>query len=193
MLGGGSSTNDLLVPYASDDLCEWFFRQMDKTWLFHHVDRLSLKLSGVLIAGVFALQVSLGYPVTLLFGSASYETMGMPIAGSLYRGLVYLGATALSYLFFTLVPKNEVTYSKIGQKTLYVYLLHGLFIQLIRRLNVLQIEGVVTLLLALVASGVIVLLLSSRFVTLPFKPVIELKRIKQQEVRQFMGSSLTSK
>lgn len=161
---------------------------VNKQWLFHLLDRTHTKLAGMMIVSTVGLHLFLDYPVKLLFGSASYEAIGVPVMGVVSRGLIYLGAIMLSFLFFTVVPKQTVTYSKMGQRTLYVYLLHGLFIQTMRRLGLFQIEGLVTLMGAIVISGGLVLLLSSPVVTAFFKPLIELKTVKQREWRQLLGS-----
>ena len=159
---------------------------MDKAWLFNWLEKLQMKVAAMLILSLFSVHLVLSYPASLLFGSASYEAIGSPVTGIFLRLLVYAGSMVMSYLFFVFVPKKEVTYSKVGQKTLYVYLLHGLFIQVIRRLNLLQIEGLLTFGLAVLVSVGVVFLLSSRLVTLPFKPVIELKRVKQQDWYQLL-------
>ncbi|GEN57055.1 putative membrane-bound acyltransferase YkrP [Halolactibacillus alkaliphilus] len=157
---------------------------MDKAWLFHFMDKLSVKKASVCIGVVVMLHVRLDYPVSLLFGSSSYQDLGYLGEGFVYRLLSYLGAVLLTYLFFVIVPRREVTYSKIGEQTLYVYLLHGAFIQLFRRQDWFHVDGLFTLVIALLVSGVIVLFLSSKYVTTLFKPVIEFKRVKEEELHQ---------
>ncbi|GEM01022.1 Fucose 4-O-acetylase [Halolactibacillus halophilus] len=152
---------------------------VNKQWLFYLLDRTHAKLAGILIVSIVGIHLFLDYPVKLLFGSASYEAMGSPVMGVVSRGFIYLGAILLSLLFLAIVPKQAVTYSKMGQKTLYVYLLHGLFIQIMRHLNLFQIEGLMTFIGAIVISGGLVLLLSSRVVTILFKPLLEFKAVKQ--------------
>lgn len=155
---------------------------MNKTWLFYLIDKLSVKKASILLGLVITLHLGLDYPVGLLFGSSSYQALGYLGEGVVYRLLFYVGAIVLTYLFFVIVPRKEVTYSKLGQHTLYVYLLHGGFIQLFRRQDWFHVDGLLTLVVALLISGVIVLFLSSDYVTTLFKPVIEFKRVKEEEL-----------
>ena len=112
-----------------------------------------------------------------LLGSHSYIDMGFTgfnAAGM--RILSYLGMFLMTYSFLAVVPKGRFRYTKIGSRTLYIYLLHGFIIKLIIQLNsyndIDQIYQFTALFLFAVA---ICFILGSQTVRRLARPIIEMK------------------
>ena len=68
-----------------------------------------------------------------LFGSKPYHVLGQEgLSGGLIRLAVY-GLTLLATVgFLALVPKRNLFFTKWGTRSIYIYLLHGFFIQYFR-------------------------------------------------------------
>ncbi|MGE8206443.1 acyltransferase family protein [Heyndrickxia sp. NPDC080065] len=70
--------------------------------------------------------------VPWLLGSSSYDDMGnVEIMDGIYRGFQYLLTFVVIVGFLALVPSSGTKITVIGQRTLYVYLLHGFIIKII--------------------------------------------------------------
>lgn len=121
-----------------------------------------------------------------LFGSRPYDELDFVyIDGGLIRLGVYAFATISLFSFLALIPRNRYFFTKWGTSSIYVYLLHGFFIQFFRNSG---LEGILTdtaqiLLLTIISFG-LVALLSSKMMTRITQPLIEpelrLDRIKIQ-------------
>ncbi|WP_404455853.1 acyltransferase family protein [Oceanobacillus kapialis] len=108
-----------------------------------------------------------------LLASKSYGDLGMAEFGGLARLLVYLTAAVMVVSVLAWIPKAQYNWTKLGARTLYVYLLHGFFIQYFRQADVFQVNGLYDFLgLAALSLG-LVFLLSSRPVLGVWQPVIE--------------------
>ena len=104
-------------------------------------------------------------------GSKSYEVLGSPELGGLFRLAVYLLAGLMTISVLSWVPGREFKLTYLGGQTLYVYLLHGFFIQFFRQAGWFKIDNVIDFIgLAIVSSAIVYLLSSSviRTVTQPF-------------------------
>lgn len=65
-----------------------------------------------------------------LYGSYSYEALyPWEWYAGLYRLLLYGISAFLSFTFLSLVPRQKTFFTDMGQRTLYVYLLHGLVVR----------------------------------------------------------------
>lgn len=62
----------------------------------------------------------------------SYEKSGMLQWGWLYRIIIYMFSTFLIYLIAAVIPRNNHWYTYIGQRTMSIYLLHGLIYKLLQ-------------------------------------------------------------
>jgi fucose 4-O-acetylase-like acetyltransferase len=108
-----------------------------------------------------------------LFGSHSFQDLGMPVEGGIVRLLLYSVALLMVWAVFMLIPRKNYHFTRLGQKTMYVYLLHGVIIQYIRQANLLQLDhNLDTIGLAVIAAS-IVWLLSSDFVSTFTQPIVE--------------------
>ena len=78
----------------------------------------------------------LGFPqdaVPWLLGDTSYENMGgMQLSDGLLRALQYGLTVMVVFGFLPLIPSNQYRITKIGERTLYVYLFHGFIIKSIQ-------------------------------------------------------------
>src|SRR5699024_9062125 len=73
-----------------------------------------------------------------LIASKSYSHLGLPYAGVLARLLVYFTSSLMVMSFFSWVPSRKFSFTYIGERTLYIYLLHFFIIQYIRKLDLLN-------------------------------------------------------
>ena len=90
------------------------------------------------------------------------------------RLLVYMVGLLMVLSFFALVPKKQYWFTNMGQYTLYVYLLHGFVIKTFRASPLEQwISDHQLLWLLVLASLILVFVLSSQAVRTATKPFIE--------------------
>ena len=84
--------------------------------------------------------------------------------------------TLLSYL--NLIPEKEKFFTYIGRRTMHVYLLHGLFIGILRGFKIYPFRDEITIftyIYLIVLSCLIVYVLSTRFVSKWTNPIINLQ------------------
>ncbi|WP_174614984.1 acyltransferase family protein [Virgibacillus ihumii] len=141
---------------------------------------LVLKRKGLQIAAVVVLVgVAAGIYIApdfnsgWLLASKSYGDLGLPEFGGLARLLVYGTSFAMSFSVLALIPQSHSTVTKLGARTLYVYLLHGFFIQLFREANVFEVSNFFDVIGLAVIAAFIVWLLSSRPIQGIWQPFIE--------------------
>ncbi|MYL59181.1 acyltransferase family protein [Virgibacillus halodenitrificans] len=128
---------------------------------------------GVMAAIAFAIYYMPDFNSGWLLASKSYGDLGMSEYGGLARLAVYITAAIMVASVLAWIPKSKQTFTKLGTRTLYVYLLHGFFIQYFRQIDVFKINNLVDFVgLAAISMG-IVLLLSSKPVLGIWQPVIE--------------------
>lgn len=148
-------------------------------WL--HTDQLykwqtlpkKVAAAGLLTVALVITYLAPDIPVQWLFGSQPYQQLAAPIPGGLFRASLYLVALLMVFAVLTLIPRKEFSFSKLGQYTIYVYLLHGVIIQYVREANLLAVnQNLDTLGLAVIAAS-IVLLLSSKWVVTLTQPIVE--------------------
>ncbi|MDY0394286.1 acyltransferase family protein [Virgibacillus halophilus] len=126
-------------------------------------------MAAVAIGIYYAPEIKTGW----LLASKSYGDLGLPQYGGIARFMVYITAGIMAASILAWIPRKENVLTALGSRTLYVYLLHGFFIQFFRETNFFNVNSVFDLpLLALVATF-IVLLLSSKPVLGVWQPFIE--------------------
>lgn len=108
-----------------------------------------------------------------LLNSRSYVDLGVPAFGGLVRMLVYTVSTMMAIGVLAFVPSSENRLSHLGTRTLYVYLLHGFFIQFFREANLFEVTHPIQLIGLAVISALIVFVLSSKPVLGVWQPFIE--------------------
>ena len=139
---------------------------------------LKLKSTKVLAVGVMAFVAVFMYMFPDLnsdwfLASKSYETLGYPVMGGLLRVGVYTLAVVMSISVFTFVPSTHNLFTSLGARTLYVYLLHGFFIQYFREADLFYVNDFVDLIgLGLIAFGIVIFLSSKPIMRLG-QPLVE--------------------
>lgn len=108
-----------------------------------------------------------------LLNSKSYADLGVPVMGGAVRMLVYTVSTMMSIGVLAFVPARENILSHLGTRTLYVYLLHGFFIQFFREADLFTVNNPIQLFGLAIVSAVIVFVLSSKPVLGIWQPFIE--------------------
>ncbi|MDY0404505.1 acyltransferase family protein [Virgibacillus sp. 179-BFC.A HS] len=108
-----------------------------------------------------------------LLASKSYGDLGLPQYGGIARFLVYLTSFLMAASVLAWVPRKRNVLTSLGSRTLYVYLLHGFFIQYFRETDFFQVDSVFDLTGIAVIAALIVLVLSSKPVLGIWQPFIE--------------------
>ena len=150
-----------------------------------HVKKIkvpSLQIGGaIFMVALFTLiYLFINVDVTLdtdwLSGAIAYRSLDSEISGGLMRFIIYILAALLIISMISLIPSGDYgRLTKMGEKTLYVYLLHGFIIQPMRQFEVLSYNHWHYVFGFMILSGLIVMLLTSRPVVSLTRPVMELK------------------
>ncbi|MCM3118067.1 acyltransferase family protein [Neobacillus sp. MER 74] len=133
----------------------------------------------IILGTLFSFGFSLPHNVVpWLLGDTSYANMGQEEwVDGLYRGFQYLLTLIVVYGFLTVIPSNPLKVSKIGERTLYVYLFHGFIIKSLEVTvidqNLFNFSG--QYLLLIILSFVICLILGSYVTKKYTRPIVELK------------------
>ncbi len=122
-----------------------------------------------------------------LLASKSYSTLGMETYGSVARITVYTIAILMATSFLAWVPTRRFAFTKLGERTLYVYLLHGFIVQLFRHYEILEMNHFGHWLGFMALSAIIVIVLSTNTVMTIWQPLIEGKATRMKDVLQKMG------
>lgn len=149
-------------------------------WLKHHTVKIAsvLVMIGVGLAVYFVPDMNSGW----LLASKSYGTLGLPTYGGLARFLVYVTSTLMAVSMLSWVPTRRFKFTSLGSRTLYVYLLHGFFIQYFRQADLFAVNNILDLIGLLVLSALIVFLLSSKPILGISRPFIELKTFNWRDI-----------
>ena len=94
------------------------------------------------------------------------------------RLLLYFIILITLFSFLNLIPEKEKFYTYIGRRTMYVYLLHGLVIGVIRGFGIYPFKdsvSILTYVYLLLFTTIIVYALSTRFVSKWTNPIINLQ------------------
>ena len=145
-----------------------------------HIDFLQNKLVqllGISTMIIIALAIYIAPDINSgwLFASKSYNDLGRPITGIFARSLIYLTSTLMTFSILSLIPKKEYAFTYIGQRTLYIYLIHGFIIQFLREMNLITLTAPLQLIHLLIITIVIMYLLSHKYTMTVFEPVVELQ------------------
>lgn len=115
-----------------------------------------------------------------LLASKSYVALGAPEYGGVARLLVYLTSTVMAMSVMAWVPAKKGLFTYIGSRTLYVYLLHGFFVQYFRAADMFKVDHVLDVFGLGLLSALIVLLLSSKPILSLAQPMIEVSTSKMR-------------
>ncbi|MCT1576682.1 acyltransferase family protein [Oceanobacillus kimchii] len=109
-----------------------------------------------------------------LLASKSYGDLGMEQYGGIARLLVYVTAAIMVVSVLAWIPKRNFGWlTKLGTRTLYVYLLHGFIVQFLRQYDILSVNNILDFIGIAGISAMIVILLSSKPVLTVSQPLIE--------------------
>jgi Fucose 4-O-acetylase and related acetyltransferases len=101
-------------------------------------------------------------PVGFLYGSNSYERLSMGLDGGGFRMLLYIINLLLIVCFFALIPKERAWFSRLGERTLNIYLIHGFAIFYAKYLGLLQaINTSLGVIVCVIGVFLLVIILSS--------------------------------
>ncbi|WP_226581552.1 acyltransferase family protein [Halobacillus litoralis] len=148
----------------------WLTKDHVYKWRTRRIKEISL----VVMTGVAAfIAMSPTFTSGWLLGSKSYAVLDSPEMGGLIRLGVYFLAAVMVVSVMAWIPNKHYRFTYLGGKTLYVYLLHGFFIQFFRQAGWFSVNHMMDVIgLAIVAAG-IVYLLSSSFIRTVTQPMIE--------------------
>ncbi|HLR08464.1 MAG TPA: acyltransferase family protein [Bacillota bacterium] len=127
----------------------------------------------VMLVVAVAIYVAPEFNSGWLLASKSYGDLGMPEFGGLARVLVYTTSSLMAASVLAWIPRRRFWLTHLGSRTLYVYLLHGFFIQYFRQADMFKIDTLFDLAGLAGLSAVIVLLLSAKPVLGIWQPFIE--------------------
>jgi len=108
-----------------------------------------------------------------LLASKPYSVLESPFMGVITRGIVYFTAVLMALSVFAWIPSRQFKLTVLGARTLYVYLLHGFFIQTFREQDLFSIDNIIDATELVVVAAAIVLILSSKPVLKLWQPFIE--------------------
>ncbi|WP_035855710.1 acyltransferase family protein [Jeotgalicoccus marinus] len=141
-----------------------------------------LRIIGLIFAVVLfvfiysSINIDVSLDTDWLTGAIAYRSLEAEISGSLMRLIIYVLATLLIIFMIAWIPDKNYGYlTKLGQNTLYVYLLHGFIIQPLREFDVLWYDRWYETFIFVIFSALIVLVLSSKPVVTLTRPLVELK------------------
>lgn len=112
-----------------------------------------------------------------LLNSSSYGALGTSSwHGSMIRLSLYGLTLFTTFTFLSLIPAKRLAFTSLGEKTLYIYLLHGFFVKLVALLPLYgRIQDFYQYSALFVGSILLCYLLASRPVQLFTEPLIEVK------------------
>lgn len=163
---------------------------------------LQLKRKRMMIPSSLVLLITFGlffhfptWDYEWLFGSKPYsELENLTHFAWLGRLFIYSISFLTVISFWSLVPTKKYNYTKIGQYTLYVYLLHGFVIKFFRELDIPKwiADNHPSLILILIGSLLLTYILSSKLVRTLMQPIIELKIMNWRILFQTLNRRLFS-
>ena len=163
----------LLGYHVTKEHIQWLKRRAIKTIAL-------LILMTVAVAIYYLPDINSGW----LLASKSYGTLGVDYFGGFARLAVYGTSTLMAASVLAWVPERRVSITYLGERTLYVYLLHGFFIQYFREMELFFVKDIFGLIGIAFVSAMIVYLLSSRVVITIAQPLIEISTSRLQQLLQ---------
>lgn len=139
------------------------------------VKRRSVKITGIFMMAIIAVLIYVAPDINSgwLLASKSYTDLGVPVYGGMTRLLVYTTSTIMAISVLAWIPVKNYKLTSLGERTLYVYLLHGFFIQFFREADLFKVDHMLDIFGLGILSALIVFVLSSRPIMLIWEPLIE--------------------
>ncbi|SMO83353.1 acyltransferase family protein [Melghirimyces algeriensis] len=110
-----------------------------------------------------------------LYFEFPYEDIGHPewYAGGIRIALILLALVA-SFFLLSIIPQRKTFFSKMGSRSIYVYLIHGFFIKFYDAMDLDdKFSGLAFYLLVTVFAILLTVLLSSQWIQRMFQPMIQ--------------------
>lgn len=128
-----------------------------------------LFLTAVVFVFLFADKITI--TPNIFYGRYSYATMGQsPLLGISLRLLAYGIGFLISYGLLLIIPEKEFPFSVIGQRTLQIYLFHGLLYKIIEKTGLLkQVQSLPETLLLLIGIFLCTCILATK----PFTKLLD--------------------
>jgi fucose 4-O-acetylase-like acetyltransferase len=134
-------------------------------------------VSLIVLAGMFLL-IRFGFPdlpQDWLYGSKSYDTLGVSEpAGMMSRLAIYVASLLMMFSFLSLIPSRRFSFSVLGARTFYIYILHGFILKYLHETSfpdfIMDVHGYPLL---LVLSVAVMLVLGSKPVIRLVRPLLE--------------------
>lgn len=167
-------------------LLGYWFSQKEIQWL----TQWRVKGIGLIVMATtaFLLVITPNFSIDWFLSSKSYATMEMSEWGGMARLGVYTISAIMMFSVLSWIPSKEYRWSKYGTRTLYVYLLHGLFIHVFREYELFSVNSFLDGAMLAVLSILITWILSSHKVALLSKPLIEMYKYIPVRKRQHTNS-----
>lgn len=152
-------------------LMGYWLTQNHVMWL----KQIQLRIAAIVVMAVVAVAIYFApdFNTGWLLASKSYSSLGLPAYGIMARLLVYVTSTVMAASVIAWIPATRNRLTVLGTRTLYVYLLHGFFVQLFREADWFAVNSIIDLLGLAVMSALIVVVLSSRPIRGVWEPMIE--------------------
>jgi fucose 4-O-acetylase-like acetyltransferase len=151
--------------------------------------KFSLPVGLIVMFGTLLL-FAVGFPkdaIAWLLGDTSYANMGgRLLPDGLLRAVQYGLTLVVVFGFLTLIPSNQFKITKIGERSIYVYLFHGFIIKSIQTVETNKSLNLLTgnYLFLIVFSLIICLVLGSYLMKKFTRPIVELKLGGEPSVRE---------
>lgn len=137
--------------------------------------KYTIVLAALCCAGFVFLKIDIIQPIWL-YGTTAYKYTNCPIR---YKILFYIIGIVMLLFFITFTPDKKVKLlSVIGERSIYVYIMHGFFIKLFMKYNVFQYFNH-KFRYAILFSALIVMLLSTKPICMILKPLVQMCNIKK--------------
>lgn len=142
--------------------------------------RKSFKFTALIIMAVIAVtiyylpHINTGW----LLASKSYSNLGLETYGGFARLSVYFTSSVMAACVLAWIPERKFSFTSLGERTLYVYLLHGFIIQYLRQADWFVMNQVTDVIGMAVLSIAIVVVLSSKYMVTIWQPLIEISTSK---------------
>lgn len=142
--------------------------------------KTAVKYAGLIVMVIIAIAIYFLPDINSgwLLASKSYSTLGLEGYGAFARIAVYATSTLMAMSVLAWIPEKKYSFTFLGERTLYVYLLQGFFIQFFRKFELFSVNGVIDMLGLAMLSGLIVILLSSKWNMAIWQPLIEVSTSK---------------
>lgn len=152
-------------------LLGYFLTEKNVMWLKQRAVKMVALV--VMVVAAVAIYYAPDFNSGWLLASKSYSELGSPEYGGLGRLLVYLTSAIMAMSVLAWVPKKKGMLTYIGTRTLYVYLLHGFFIQYFREAEMFKVDNIFDLFGLGFLSAILVMVLSSKPILGLWQPFVE--------------------